>query len=136
MRIPLQIAIIFGICLVGEFLHRVVGIPIPGNILGMVLLLILLCTKIIKPEHISSVSSFFLNHLALFFVPPSIAIMAVGDDILSHWPLLLILCIILTVITMAVTGVTTQFLIGRGEKRQNEEELEDLEMKESTRGKR
>ncbi|MCF0221976.1 MAG: CidA/LrgA family protein [Fibrobacter sp.] len=119
MRIPLQIAVIFAICLSGEFLNRVAGIPIPGNILGMIILLILLCSKIIKPEQISSVSGFFLNHLALFFLPPSIAIMTVGDDILSQWPTLLILCIVLTLITMAVTGLTTQFFIGRQEKRAN-----------------
>ena len=87
MRIPLQLAVIFAICLAGEFLHRIVGVPLPGNIIGMVLLLILLCTKVIKPEQISGVASFFLNHLALFFLPPSIAIMAVGDDVLSKWPL-------------------------------------------------
>jgi len=136
MRIPLQIAVIFAICLVGEFLYRIVGIPIPGNILGMVILLILLCCKILKPEQISSVSSFFLNHLALFFLPPSIAIMTVGEDILGQWPTLLILCIVLTVITLAATGITTQFLIGRQEKSQNIEDLEDNEMKESTRGKK
>jgi len=136
MRIPLQIAVIFAICLVGEFLNRVVGVPVPGNILGMVILLVLLCSKIIKPEQISSVSSFFLNHLALFFLPPSVAIMAVGDDILSQWPLLLILCIALTLITMAATGLTTQILIGRQEKRQNIDELEDAEMKEASRGKK
>ena len=96
MRIPLQLAVIFAICVAGEFLHRIVGIPLPGNIIGMVLLLALLCLKIIKPEQISGVSSFFLNHLALFFLPPSIAIMAVGDEVLSKWHLLLVLCIVFT----------------------------------------
>lgn len=111
MRIPVQLAIIFAICLAGEFLNRIVGIPLPGNIIGMVLLLILLCLKIVKLEHISTVSTVFLKYLPLFFLPPSIAIMAVGEDILSRWPLLLAMCIAFTVITMAVTGISTQFLI-------------------------
>ena len=111
MRIPLQLAIIFAICLAGEFLNRIVGIPLPGNIIGMILLLILLCLKVVKLEHIATVSNAFLKHLPLFFLPPSIAIMAAGDDILSHWPLLLAMCIAFTVITMAMTGISTQFLI-------------------------
>ena len=111
MRIPSQLAIIFAICLAGEFLHRIVGVPLPGNIIGMVLLLILLCLKVLKPEQISGVSGFFLNHLPLFFLPPSIAIMAVGDDILAKWPLLLVLCITFTLVTIAAGGLTTQFLI-------------------------
>ena len=119
MRTPLQLAVIFAICLAGEFLHRIVGIPLPGNIIGMVLLLALLCLKIIKPEQISGVSSFFLNYLALFFLPPSIAIMAVGDDVLSKWPLLLGLCIVFTLITLAVSGRCTQLLIRKQEYREN-----------------
>ncbi len=119
MRIPLQLAVIFAICVAGEFLHRIVGIPLPGNIIGMVLLLALLCLKIIKPEQISGVSSFFLNHLALFFLPPSIAIMAVGDDVLSKWPLLLFLCIIFTLATLAVSGRCTQIFIRKQEYREN-----------------
>ena len=119
MRIPLQLAVIFAICLAGEFLHRIVGVPLPGNIIGMVLLLILLCTKVIKPEQISGVSNFFLKHLAIFFLPPSIAIMAVGDDVLSKWPLLLALCIAFTLVTIAMGGWVTQLLIRKQEKREN-----------------
>ena len=119
MRIPLQLAVIFAICVTGEILHRIVGIPLPGNIIGMVLLFILLCTKVVKPEQISGVSSFFLNHLALFFLPPSIAIMAVGDEILSQWPLLLFLCIAFTLITIAVGGRCTQALIRKQQYREN-----------------
>ena len=117
MRIPLQLAVIFAICLAGEFLHRIVDVPLPGNIIGMVLLLILLCIKVIKPEQIAAVSDFFLKHLPLFFLPPSIAIMAVGDDILSKWPLLLFLCIAFTLVTIAMGGWTTQLLIRRQERR-------------------
>lgn len=119
MRSPLQLAVIFAICIAGEFLHRIMGVPLPGNIIGMVLLLILLCTKVIKPEQISGVSSFFLNHLALFFLPPSIAIMTVGDEVLSKWPLLLFLCIAFTLVTLAMGGRATQFLIRRQEYREN-----------------
>ena len=119
MRTPLQLAVIFAICLAGEFLHRIVGIPLPGNIIGMVLLLILLCLKVLKPEQISGVSSFFLNHLALFFLPPSIAIMAVGDEVLSQWPLLLFLCVAFTLVTIAIGGRCTQFLIRKQEYREN-----------------
>ena len=119
MRIPLQLAVIFAICVAGEVLHRVVGMPLPGNIIGMVILLILLCTKVIKPEHISGVSSFFLKYLALFFLPPSIAIMTVGDDVLSKWPLLLFLCIAFTLVTIVMGGWATQFLIRKQEYREN-----------------
>jgi len=119
MRLFAQFAIIVAICVAGEILHRIVGVPLPGNIIGFVLLLILLCTKVLKPEQISTVSNFFLKYLAFFFLPPSIAIMTVGEDILSQWPLLLFLCIAFTLITIAVGGRCTQFLIRRQECREN-----------------
>ena len=110
MRILQQLAIIFGICLVGDILHTHAGVPVPGNILGMIILLLLLCLKIVKVDQIKDVSDFFLKRLAFFFLPPSIGIMAAGDEVLSQWPLLLILCIALTIVTMAVTGWTVQLL--------------------------
>ena len=110
MRILLQLALILGICYVGELIHDYTGIPIPGNILGMLILLILLCLKIVKLEQIREVSDFFLKRLAFFFLPPAIGLMLVGDDVKSQWPLLLLLCIVITVITMAATGWTVQLL--------------------------
>ena len=108
MRILLQLALILGICYVGELIHDYTGIPIPGNILGMLILLLLLCLKVIKLEQIREVSDFFLKRLAFFFLPPAIGLMLVSDDVKSQWPLLLILCIVLTIVTMAATGWTVQ----------------------------
>ena len=108
MRILLQLALILGICYVGELIHDYTGIPIPGNILGMLILLLLLCLKVIKLEQIREVSDFFLKRLAFFFLPPAIWLMLVSDDVKSQWPLLLILCIVLTIVTMAATGWTVQ----------------------------
>lgn len=108
MRILLQLALILGICYVGELIHDYTGIPIPGNILGMLILLLLLCLRVIKLEQIREVSDFFLKRLAFFFLPPAIGLMLVGDDVKSQWPLLLILCIVLTIVTMAATGWTVQ----------------------------
>lgn len=108
MRILLQLALILGICYVGELIHDYTGIPIPGNILGMLILLLLLCLNVIKLEQIREVSDFFLKRLAFFFLPPAIGLMLVGDDVKSQWPLLLILCIVLTIVTMAATGWTVQ----------------------------
>ena len=110
MRILLQLALILGICYVGDLLHETTGIPIPGNILGMLILLLLLCLKIVKLEQIREVSDFFLKRLAFFFLPPAIGLMLVGDDVKNQWPLLLVLCIVITIITMATTGWAVQLL--------------------------
>ena len=110
MRILLQLALILGICYAGDLIHDITGIPVPGNSLGMLILLLLLCLKIVKLEQIREVSDFFLKRLAFFFLPPAIGLMLVGDDVKSQWPLLLFLCIAITIVTMAATGWTVQLL--------------------------
>ncbi len=110
MRVHLQLALILGICYVGDLIHDFTGIPIPGNILGMLILLLLLSLKIVKLEQIREISDFFLKRLAFFFLPPAIGLMLVGDDVKSQWPILLFLCIAITIVTMAATGWTVQLL--------------------------
>lgn len=110
MRVFLQLALILGICYAGDLIHDYTGIPVPGNILGMLILLLLLCLKIVKLDQIREVSDFFLKRLSFFFLPPAIGLMLVGDDVKSQWPLLLFLCIVITVVTMATTGWTVQLL--------------------------
>ena len=110
MRILLQLALILGICYTGELIHDFTGIPVPGNILGMLILLLLLCLKIVKLEQIREISDFFLKRLAFFFLPPAIGLMLVGDDVKKQWPLLLFLCILITIATMVATGWTVQLL--------------------------
>ncbi|MCK9182305.1 MAG: CidA/LrgA family protein [Fibrobacteraceae bacterium] len=109
MRLPLQLAIILVICFAGEFLHKICKVPLPGNILSMLLLLAVLCLKIIKPEDISSATRFFLNHLPFFFLPASIGLLAAQGSLQGQWILLLILCISATIATMIATGRTVQF---------------------------
>jgi holin-like protein len=110
MRVFLQLALILGICYAGDLIHDYTGIPVPGNILGMLILLLLLCLKIVKLDQIREVSDFFLKRLSFFFLPPAIGLMLVGDDVKSQWPLLLFLCIVITVVTMVTTGWTVQLL--------------------------
>lgn len=110
MRVFLQLALILGICYAGDLIHDYTSIPVPGNILGMLILLLLLCLKIVKLDQIREVSDFFLKRLSFFFLPPAIGLMLVGDDVKSQWPLLLFLCIVITVVTMVTTGWTVQLL--------------------------
>ena len=59
MKIFREAIIILGIYLVGELISKVFSLPLPGNIIGMIILLVLLCTKVIKIEKIENISAFF-----------------------------------------------------------------------------
>ena len=59
MKLFREAIIILGIYLIGELISKGFSLPLPGNILGMIILLILLCTKIIKVDDVENVSDFF-----------------------------------------------------------------------------
>lgn len=110
--------IILGIYLVGEFLSTSFHLPIPGNILGMIILFILLCTKVVKVDNISNVTNFLLDHLAFFFIPAGVGLMASIGIIKSTWWQLLLVCLSTTIIIIGVTGIIVQ-VISNGKKEKN-----------------
>ena len=58
-----------------EFFH----LPIPGSVLGMIILFILLSTGIIKEHWLSTVANPLLKHLSFFFIPIAVGLMEWGD---------------------------------------------------------
>ena len=118
MKLFRESLIILGIYLLGELLSRSLNLPIPGNILGMVILFILLCTKVVKVDNISTVTNFLLDHLSFFFIPAGVGLMASIGIIKSTWWQLLVVCISTTVIIIGITGMIVQ-AISRSTKKKN-----------------
>lgn len=58
-----------------EWLVRLTGLPVPGNVLGIIVLFTLLCTGIVKEAWISEAATFLLKHLVFFFVPIAVGLM-------------------------------------------------------------
>lgn len=52
MKYAYQVMIIGGISLAGELLNYLLPLPVPASVYGMLLLLICLCTKVIKLDQI------------------------------------------------------------------------------------
>lgn len=113
MKLFREALIILGIYLIGEFLAASLQLPVPGNILGMVILFILLCTKVVKVDNISTVTNFLLDHLAFFFIPAGVGLMASIGIIKSTWWQLLLVCISTTIIIIGVTGIIVQAISRR-----------------------
>ena len=112
MKLLRQFAIIIVICFLGEILNRFLGIPIPGNVLGMIILLAGLVTKVIKLSYIEDISEFLLKHLAFFFVPAGVGIISSLDILKGNWISILAIVFISTVLVTAATGITVQLIKG------------------------
>lgn len=110
MKLLRQLLLLLSICFAGEWLHRFFHIPVPGSVLGMVILFTGLCTGVIKLEMLSEISRFLIDHLAFFFVPAGVGLLACMDLLRANWAAILGISFITTVVVMAVTGHTVQIL--------------------------
>lgn len=79
MKIVKQFTLIVGIMFIGKWLVEVTGIPMPANVLGMIILLLALMSGILKEKDVRETSNFIIDHLSLFFVVPSVGIILYLD---------------------------------------------------------
>ncbi|MGE8078742.1 CidA/LrgA family protein [Peribacillus loiseleuriae] len=121
INIIFQIAILYAFSFVGEVLHDVFNLPIPGSIIGMLLLLGGLSLKIIPLRFIEAGAGYLLKILSLLFIPAMIGIMNYPSLISIKGAMLLLITIISTMITMAASGMMSQFLEKRVQKRKEKE---------------
>ena len=119
MKLFRQSIIILGIYLLGELISKGLGLPVPGNIIGMLLLLLLLCTKVIKVESVETVSNFFLDHLAFFFIPAGVGLLTSFDNIKSSLIKIVLICAVATAIVIVVTGLVVQVVSNTLNKKKN-----------------
>ena len=94
--------------LVGEITVRLLGLPIPGPVLGMVMLFITLMIRGNAPESVDQASTALLSHLSLLFVPAGVGMMAHFGRIADEWLPIALALLLSTVITMVATALIMQ----------------------------
>ncbi|HAG43125.1 MAG TPA: CidA/LrgA family protein [Clostridium sp.] len=110
MKILKQLSIILLITFLGEAISSLLNLPIPGNVLGMLLLLLALMTKIIEPKAIEDICNYFLSNLAFFFIPASVGVLGCFDILRGNIFKILLVCVVTTIIVLLVTAYTVQFV--------------------------
>ena len=103
-------AIIFGCLFLGELIVYLTGIHFPSSIIGMILLTLFLHLGWIKLHWVKAFSDMLISHLGLFFVPPSVAILAYFDLIAKNFWSISVAIVVSTIIVMVVTGHVYQFI--------------------------
>ncbi len=94
----------------GDFLVQTFHLPVPGNVLGMVILFVLLITGGVKLNWIEDASSLLIKHLAFFFIPIAVGLMNFGSLFLKNGLALVIVIVGSILVGMYVTGIVSQGL--------------------------
>jgi len=110
MKYLSQFCIILGFTLTGEALQRLLPLPIPASVYGLVLLFAALCTGLVKVPQVKETGTFLSSILPLLFVSPTVGIV-------EHWGLIrpnlvpiALLLLVSTLLTFAFSGLVTKAL--------------------------
>ncbi len=91
--------------LIGEVIARLAGLPVPGPVLGMVILFAGLLLNGGLPDGLEKVGGALLEHLSLLFVPAGVGVMTHLSLVRAEWVPITAALLASTVITIAVTAL-------------------------------
>ena len=119
MKLLCQVGVIFGVCWVSQILESLLPIPFPASVIGMVLLLLLLSTSLLKLEHVREKADFLLANMAFFFLPAGVSVINYFDVLGRSAVALVLVCLLSTVITFGATALSIRFTLRLLERRKS-----------------
>ena len=118
MKYLKQFLMILAISFLGELMHRVLPLPVPASIYGMVILFVGLITGMIQLDWVKDAGKFLIEIMPVMFIPAGVGLMS-SFSVLR--PVLVPVCVItlVTVVTvMVVTGRCSQWIIRREKRKE------------------
>jgi len=104
------LAIIFGFYLLGEVIAELGGLPIPGNVLGMIFLVSALGGGVIELKDVEREAEFFVDNMSIMFIPPGVGVMLYFALLREEIIPIIVSLILSFVITIAFTGKIVEVL--------------------------
>ncbi|EGV17412.1 CidA/LrgA family protein [Thiocapsa marina] len=92
--------------LVGETVVLLTGLPVPGPVLGMLLLLGWLFLRGGISDEVGHTADALLAHFSLLFVPAGVGVMLHWERIQGQWPAIAAALLLGTLLTLTVTALT------------------------------
>ncbi|MFB5674883.1 CidA/LrgA family protein [Paenibacillus terreus] len=116
LRSVIQIALLLAFSAALNALVNWLHWPVPGSIIGMVILFILLQTGVVRLSWIEAGANWLLAELLLFFIPSAVGVMDYGPMLEHNGMSILLIVLLGTFIVMAVTGLVAT-IIAKGKER-------------------
>ncbi len=92
----------------GEGVAQLLGLPIPGPVIGMLLLLLAFLSSPRLAELMEPTSWGILQHLSLLFVPAGVGVIAAAGQLRADLPAIVVALVASTVLAIAVGALVTQ----------------------------
>jgi len=106
-------AILLAFHLLGLLIQKWTSLPLPANVIGLILFTACLFLKIVKIEWVEESARFLLKHMLLFFMPFVVGTMVWFGEIRDSALAIVGGLLLSTLLSLAVTGWLTRWLEGR-----------------------
>ncbi len=117
VKIALQIIILYVFVLVGNWIQSYFHLPLPGSIIGLLLMLAALSLKIVKLPWVESGSRALLSYLPIFFIPATVGVIDYGGVFTGKGILLIPLIVLSTFVTMWISSYVSQTIARKSKER-------------------
>ncbi|WP_034294964.1 CidA/LrgA family protein [Herbaspirillum sp. RV1423] len=109
----------------GEGITFALRLPIPGPVVGMLLLFFSLVAYPPLLDNIEAAANELLRHLSLLFVPAGVGIVAAAGQVRGHWLTVILAVAVSTLLTLAVTAAVTHAVMQWQSRRSAGKDVQD-----------
>ena len=120
MKYVKQFLLILFISFIGEIFNKLIPLPIPASIYGMMILFFGLLIGIIKLENVKEVGSFLIEIMPIMFIPAGVGLMTSWVTLKKILIPVLIITALTNVTVMLATGYISQMIIRKSGNDNNE----------------
>ncbi len=120
MKYVKQFLLILFISFIGEIFNKLIPLPIPASIYGMMILFFGLLIGIIKLENVKEVGSFLIEIMPIMFIPAGVGLMTSWVTLKKILIPVLIITALTNVTVMLATGHISQMIIRKSGNDNNE----------------
>lgn len=103
LQIPVQVVLYAGLFVLAEYLVLWLHLPLPANLVGMLILLLLILCRIVPLNWVRAGAAWLLAEMLLFFVPAVVAVVNYAQLLMvDGWRI----CLVIALSTLLVLGAT------------------------------
>ena len=97
--------------LIGEAISHGLNLPVPGPVIGFMLLLLALAIRGSVPAELRTTATGMLQHFGLMFVPAGVGVMVHLSRLRDEWLPISVAVVLSTVLTIGCTALVMQWLM-------------------------
>lgn len=133
MKLIREVLWIIFFTFVGEVCNKLLPLPVPAGVYGLIFMLIFLKQGILPLEEVEQAGNFLLETMSMMFLPASVGIMTVTKLLMPVLFPYLVIILLSTFIVMTVTGLVSEEILrkteSKGDKIQEMRSMEAAKLK-------